>query len=382
MNFDLTHEQIELQQKVRAFARREVAPLAAEIDRDERFPAATFKKLGEMGLLGLMVPKEYGGMGESVLTCCLVAEELAHACAPTTMSYLAHAVLCCHNLLCNGSDAQRQKYLPALASGAALGAIAMTEPNSGSDVLSMQTFAECRNGEYVINGTKTYITNAPVANTFLVYARTDKTLGPRGISQFIVERGFPGFTVGTPFSKMGMRGSPTAPLHFENCRVPAENLVKEENQALGILMGGLDVERTVGAALGLGLARAAYDMALAHATQREQFGQPLIMFEMITEKIANMSMEIEAARMLMYKAAVLCGRHVRCSLEASHAKLFSSEVGARAAIEAQQILGGIGYMKDCAVERLVRDSRLGTIGGGTSEIQRLIIARETVRRSM
>jgi isovaleryl-CoA dehydrogenase len=246
----------------------------------------------------------------------------------------------------------------------------------------MQTFAERRNGEYVVNGSKTYITNAPVADTFLVYARTDKSLGPRGISQFIIERGFPGFTVGTPFSKMGMRGSVTAPLHFENCRVPAENLVKGENQALGILMGGLDVERTVGGAMGLGLARAAFDMALARATERQQFGQPLIMFEMITEKIANMSMELEAARLLTYKAATLCDQKVRCSAEASHAKLFCSEMSLRAATETLQILGGAGYMKDCAIERMVRDARLGTIGGGTSEIQRLIIAREIVRRSM
>jgi len=382
MNFRLTQEQLEIQEKVRDFARREIAPLAAEIDRVERFPAETFKKLGEMGLLGLMLPKEYGGMDGSVLTCCLVGEELAYACASTSMSYLAHAVLCCHNLLSNGSEEQRKKYLPDLARGAKLGAIAMTEPNAGSDVLSMQTFAELRNDEYIINGSKTYITNAPVADTFLVYARTDKNLGPRGISQFIIERGFPGFTVGTPFSKMGMRGSPTAPLHFENCRVPAENLVKGENQALGILMGGLDTERTVGGALGLGLARAAFDMALARATERQQFGQPLIMFEMITEKIANMSMEIEAARMLTYKAATLCDEKVRCSAEASHAKLFSSEMGLRAATETLQILGGVGYMKDCAIERMVRDARLGTIGGGTSEIQRLIIAREIVRRSM
>jgi alkylation response protein AidB-like acyl-CoA dehydrogenase len=382
MNFRFTQEQLEIQEKVRDFARREIAPLAAEIDRVERFPAETFKKLGEMGLLGLMLPKEYGGMDQSVLTCCLVAEELAYACASTSMSYLAHAVLCSHNLLSNGSEEQRKKYLPDLARGAKLGAIAMTEPNAGSDVLSMQTFAELRNDEYIINGSKTYITNAPVADTFLVYARTDKNLGPRGISQFIIERGSPGFSVGTPFSKMGMRGSLTAPLHFENCRVPAENLVKGENQALGILMGGLDIERTVGGALGLGLARAAFDMALARATERQQFGQPLIMFEMITEKIADMSMEIEAARLLTYKAATLCDEKVRCSVEASHAKLFSSEMSLRAATETLQILGGAGYMKDCAIERMVRDARLGTIGGGTSEIQRLIIAREIVRRSM
>jgi isovaleryl-CoA dehydrogenase len=298
------------------------------------------------------------------------------------MSYLAHAVLCCHNLSCNGSEEQKRKYLPDLASGAKLGAIAMTEPNAGSDVLSIETFAERRDGQYIINGKKTFITNAPVADVFLVYVRTDKTAGPRGISQFIVEKGYPGFSVGQPFHKMGMRGSPTAELFFEDCRVPAENLVKGENKALGILMGGLDVERTVGAAMGVGLAQSAFDRALAYAKQRQQFGQPIIMFEMIAEKVANMSMEIAAARLLTHKAATLCDEGVRCSAEASHAKLFASETSVRVTSEAIQILGGYGYMQENEVERMMRDAKLGTIGAGTSEIQRLIIAREIVKRSM
>jgi alkylation response protein AidB-like acyl-CoA dehydrogenase len=220
-----------------------------------------------------------------------------------------------------------------------------------------------------------------VAETFLVYVRTDKSAGPRGISQFIVEKGYPGFSVGKPFRKMGMRGSPTAELFFENCRVPAENLVKGENRALGILMGGLDVERTVGGALGVGLAKAAFDRSFAYAKERQQFGQPLIMFEMIAEKLANMSMEIEAARLLTYKAAVLCDDGVRCSAEASHAKLFATETGMRAASEAVQILGGYGYVEEYEVERFMRDAKLGTIGAGASEIQRLIIVREMVKRS-
>ena len=382
MDFHLSNEQRDIQQMVRDFAQKEIAPLAIEIDRDARFPAETFKKMGELGLLGLLVPSEYGGRGQTILTFCVAAEEIAIACAATALSYLSHAVLCSHNLSCNGSEEQKRKYLPDLASGAKLGAIAMTEPNAGSDVLSIETFAERRDGQYIINGKKTFITNGPVADVFLVYVRTDKSAGPRGISQFIVEKGYPGFSVGQPFHKMGMRGSPTAELLFEDCRVPAENLVKGENKALGILMGGLDVERTVGAAMGVGLAQSAFNRALAYAKQRQQFGQPIIMFEMIAEKVANMSMEIAAARLLTHKAATLCDEGVRCSAEASHAKLFASETSVRVTSEAVQILGGYGYMKENEVERMMRDAKLGTIGGGTSEIQRLIIAREIVKRSM
>jgi len=382
VDFHLSDEQRDIQQMVRDFAQREIAPRAIEIDRDATFPAETFKKMGELGLLGLLVPSEYGGRGQTILAFCVAAEEIAIACAATALSYLSHAVLCSHNLSCNGSEEQKRKYLPDLASGAKLGAIAMTEPNAGSDVLSIETFAERRDGQYIINGKKTFITNAPVADVFLVYVRTDKSAGPRGISQFIVEKGYSGFSVGPPFHKMGMRGSPTAELIFEDCRVPVENLVKGENKALGILMGGLDVERTVGAAMGVGLAQSAFDRALAYAKQRQQFGQPIIMFEMIAEKVADMSMEIAAARLLTYKAATLCDEGVRCSAEASHAKLFASETSVRVTSEAVQILGGYGYMKENEVERMMRDAKLGTIGGGTSEIQRLIIAREIVKRSM
>ncbi len=382
MDFTLTDEQVDIQNMVRKFAANEVAPLAAEVDRESRFPAETFEKMGELGLLGVMVPEEYGGVGQTVLTCCLIAEELAGACTSTALSYLDHAVLCAHNLACNGSDEQKRKYLPDLASGKRLGAIAMTEPGAGSDVLSLTTSAVRQGDEYVLNGTKTFITNAPVADVFLVYARTDKDAGPRGLSQFIIERGFPGFEIGEPLKKMGAKGSPTAELFFRDCRVPAANLVKGENQALGILLGGLDVERAVGGALGVGMIRAALDKSIEYAKQREQFGQPIIMFEMVAEKIANMSMDLEAARMLTYKAAVLCDQGIRCSAEAAHAKLYASEASMRATSEAVQIFGGYGYMQEYEVERMMRDAKLGTIGGGTSEIQRLVIAREVVKRTM
>ena len=376
MDFQLTDEQAEIQRMVRKFAQNEIAPIASEIDQESRFPAETFQKMGELGLLGLLIPEEYGGAGQDVLTFCVAMEEIAYACASTALSYLAHSVLCAHNLSCNGSDAQKRKYLPDLASGKKMGAIAMTEPGAGSDVLSIETFAERSGGEYLINGSKTFITNAPVADTFLVYARTDKEAGPAGISQFIIERGFPGFSVGQPLRKMGMHGSPTAEIFFENCRVPVENVVCGENQALAILLGGLDVERTVGAAMAVGGARAAFDRALAYAKERRQFGQPIVKFEMIMAKLADMSTGIEAARLLTHKAATLCDKGVRCSAEASHAKLFGSELSVRATSDAVQILGGYGYMQEYGVERMLRDVTMGTIGGGTSEIQRLIIARE------
>jgi isovaleryl-CoA dehydrogenase len=381
MDFHLSEEQVQIQAMVRKFAQNEIGPIAAEVDRESRFPAETFAKMGELGLLGLLIPEAYGGAGQSVLTSCVAMEEIAYACASTALSYLAHAVLCAHNLSCNGSEEQKKRYLPDLATGRRLGAIAMTEPGAGSDILSIQTFAERRDGDYLINGGKTFITNAPVADVFLVYVRTDKSAGPEGISQFIVERGFPGLSVGHPLRKMGVRGSPTAEIFFEDCRVPAGNLVKGENKALGILLGGLDVERTVGSAMGIGVARAAFDRAFGYAKQRQQFGQPIVTFEMIMEKLANMSMEIEAARLLTYRAAMLCDEGVRCSAEASYAKLFGSEMGLRAASEAIQILGGYGYMEEYEVERMFRDIRMGTIGGGTSEIQRLVIAREILRRS-
>ena len=382
MDFHLSEEQRDIQAMVRKFAQNEIAPIAQEIDRESRFPIETFKKMGELGLLGLLVPEEYGGIGQSVLTTCVASEEIAYACASTALSCLAHAVLCAHNLACNGSAEQKAKYLPELASGAKLGALAMTEPGAGSDALGLQTFAERKGDEYIVNGSKTFITNAPLADVFLVYVRTDKNAGPRGLSQLIIERDAPGLTIGQPFHKLGTRGSPTAEMFFEDCRVPAENLVKGENEALGILLGGLDVERTVGGSMGVGGIRASLDRSLAYAKERQQFGQPIIMFEMVAEKLANMSMDLEAARLLTYKAAALCDEGVRCSAEASHAKLFASEAALRAALNTVQIFGGYGYMEEYEVERLLRDAQLGTIGGGTSEIQRLIIAREIVKRSM
>ena len=382
MDFSISDDQRDMKEMVRKFAEKEIAPIAAEIDRESRFPAETFEKMGALGLLGLLAPEAYGGVGQDVLTACLVMEEIAYACSSTALSYLAHAVLTVHNLSCNGSEEQKAKYLPDLASGKKLGALCMTEPGAGSDALNLQTLAVRDGDRYVLNGSKTFITNASVAGIFLVYARTDREAGPRGLSQFIVERDCPGLSVGQPFHKMGMRGSPTSEVFFEKCQVPAENLVRGENQAMGILLGGLDVERVVGAAIGVGAGKSALDRALAYAKERQQFNQPIMMFEMILEKIANMAMELEAARLLTYRAACLCDEGVRCSAEASYAKLYASEMGMRAASEAVQIFGGYGYMQEYEVERIMRDTKLAQIGGGTSEIQRLIIAREIIKRSM
>ncbi len=382
MDFNLSQEQIEMRTMVRRFAENEIAPKAAELDKTGEFPADTFKKMGELGLLGILVPEEYGGVGEGVLTSCVVAEEISYACGATALSSLAHSVLCCHNMSCNASHEQKAKYLPKLVTGEQIGALAITEPDAGSDALGIQTRAEKQGDKYILNGGKTFITNATVADVFLVYVRTDKNAGPRGLSQFIIEKGTPGFSVGEPFEKMGMHGSPTAPLYFEDCEVPAENIVKGENRALGILLGGLDVERTVGGSMGVGQARCALDKSMAYAKERVQFGQPIVMYQMISEKLANMAMNIEAARLLTYQAASLCDQDIRCSAQAAYAKLFSSEMCMQATSDAVQIFGGYGYMREYDVERMMRDAKLGTIGAGTSEIQRQIIAKELFRESM
>tara|TARA_R110001592_G_scaffold64945_1_gene199573 strand:+ start:189 stop:1349 length:1161 start_codon:yes stop_codon:yes gene_type:complete len=381
MDVELREEQRALRDMIRDFARQEIAPRAAELDRHPAFPRENFDAMASLGLLGLMVPEAYGGAGGSTLDQCIVSEELSYACSATALSYLAHAVLVCHNLACNGSEAQKRRYLPDLCSGATLGSLCITEPGAGSDALGMQTTAELQGDRWCIHGSKTFITNATVADIFLVYVRTDPTDRNRGLSQFIVERNTPGLSVGQPFHKMGNRASPTAEVFFDDCLVPDENLVKGPNHALGILMGNLDVERTVGAAMSVGGAQAAFDKALHYAHERVQFGQSILGFEMIQDKIATMATHIEAARLLVWKAAAHCDGGRRCSKEASMAKLFASEMANRVTSEAVQILGGYGYMEEYEVERIMRDARLGSIGAGTSEIQKLIIARKIAQET-
>jgi len=287
MNFDLSPEQLELQQRIRAFAQREIAPYAHENDEKEEFPRDLFNRMGEEGLLGMVLPKDFGGQDESVVNYCIAGEELAAADAGLTLSYGAHAVLCANNIARNANDAQKQKYLPKLASGEMIGALAMTEPHSGSDVLSLRTRAEKRNGYWLLNGCKTYITNAPIADVVLVYVRTNPELGPHGLSAFLVDTNLPGFKVEHRFKKMGMKSSPTGQIVFENMELPEDALMGGENMGLSILMSGLDVERASGGALGVGIARAAFEMALHHARKRRQFKKPIIQYQMIGDKLAT-----------------------------------------------------------------------------------------------
>lgn len=380
MIISFNEEQKLIRDSIRAFAERQVAPIAAEIDRSERFPQETFGKLGEMGLLGIMIPAEHGGAGADVISCCIVISELARVCASTALSYGAHTVLCTNNLYLHGTEAQRRKYLPDLISGKRLGAWAVTEPAAGSDALGLQCRAERHGGDYVLHGSKIFITNAPVADVFIVFARTRPGPSKQGLSAFIVERGYPGFTVGPKLEKMGMRGSPTAEVFFDDCHCPAENLLGEENCGAAQMMAGFDIERVTLAAIPLGIAEAALEASLSYVKQRKQFGKPIGDFQMVQEMLADMATELEAARALVYFAARKLQEGKKATREASMSKLYASEIATRSALDAIQIHGGYGYMKDFPVERMLRDAKLMEIGAGTSQIQRLVIARELLAR--
>lgn len=378
---EFTAEQRMLQRTVRDFVEKVVAPLAAEIDKNERFPTEAFKGLGEMGLLGITAPVEYGGAGAGYTEMCIVGEELAVGCCSTSATWGNHVDLCIDNIRRNANKTQMKKYLPVLCSGQKLGGLAMTEPSAGSDVMSMRLRAERKGDFYILDGTKIFITQGPTADLFVVYAKTAPEEGARGISAFIVEKEFPGFQRGKKFAKMGWRGSPTGELIFEDCQVPVENLLGEENQGAKILMSGLNTERVFMGAIALGIARGAYEVALKYAKERVQFGKPISAFQLIQAKLADMAMEIELSRLITYEGAIMAdkGLHREMNLVAAYAKLYTSEVSMRVTTEAVQILGGYGYMKEFPVERMMRDAKLMTIGGGTSEIQRIIIAREILK---
>ncbi len=388
MLFELTDEQNMLRETIRNFAEKEVAPLAYEIDRDEGYPSDNFQKLAELGLLGITVPEEYGGAGSGYTEMSIVVEELARVCVSTSAVYAAHAGLCVDNIRRNGNEEQKKKYLPDLCAGKKVGGLAMTEPSAGSDVMFMKLRADKRGDFYILNGTKTFITNGPVGDIFVVYAKTDMEKGARGITAFIIEKEFSGFSAGKKFEKMGWRGSPTGELIFEDCQVPAENVLGQEGKGALVLMSGLNTERIIMGAQSLGLARGAYEIALEYARERVQFGKPISAFQMIQAKLADMAMEVELSRLITYQGTgmadeVITGAALtdkalmsKMNLIASYAKLYTSEVAMRVTTEAVQILGGYGYMKDFPVERMMRDAKLQTIGGGTSEIQRIIIARE------
>ncbi len=380
MDFELTQEERMLKSTVARFVDKEVIPLAPEIDEQERFPEESFKAMADMGLFGVSIPEAYGGSGADFLSCVLVMEELMRGCVSTGNTYGAHAILCAENIFRNGNEAQRNKYLPPLISGEKIGALAITEPEAGSDALSLRTRAVKEGDRYLLNGTKMFITNGPLADVIVVYAKTEPKAGPKGISAFIVEKDFPGFATGKTLKKMGVRGSPTGELIFENCEVPAENLLGVENQGLNVLMSGLDRERILWSIAPIAVAQGAFDLAFKYATERKQFGAPIASFQMIQQILADMATDIQAGRVLAYWAATRAASGRRARLDASYAKLFCAEAGVRAVGKAVQVFGGYGFIREFPIERMYRDVKGIEFGAGTNQIQRLIIMRELMRK--
>jgi len=377
MDFELTEEQQMIRETVRDFAENEIMPIAAEIEREERFPAENFKKMGELGLLGVCWPEEYGGAGGDTVCYAMAAEEISRACGSHGLSYAAHISLGSSPIYLFGTEEQKKKYLVPLARGEFLGALGLTEPEAGSDAGSTRTTAVLDGQEWVINGAKSLITNGPVAQVIIVVAKTDPSAGgSHGISTFILETDRPGFTVGKIEDKMGLRACLTSQLFFEDCRIPKENLLGVEGEGFRQILQVLDGGRISIGAMALGLGQAALEAAIGYAKERHQFGRPIANFQAVQWMIADSATELEAARLLLYKAACREDEGKRFTQEGAMAKLFASEAAERACFNAIQIHGGYGYTKDYPVERYYRDNRLTQIGEGTSEIQRLVIARQ------
>ncbi len=376
MNFDLSGEQQEMRRVLREIAEQEIKPHAAEWDEKEIFPHDVIKKLGELGFLGVIFPPEYGGAGLGYVDYVTVVEELARADASVGITVAAHISLCSNHIYEQGTEKQKQKYLVPLALGQSIGAWSLIEPEAGSDASGTRTTAVLDGNEWVINGSKTFTTNGRVADVAIAMAVTDKSKKHHGISAFIVAKGTPGFRSGKKERKLGHRASDTSEMIFENCRVPRENLLGEQGEGFIAALKVLDGGRISIASLALGIAQASFDCALEYSKQRQQFGKPISSFQAIQFKLADMATEIEAARLLTYRAAALKDQGKPVTKESAMAKLYASEVSVRAANEAVQILGGYGYIKDFPAERYFRDSKLTTIGEGTSEIQRLVIARQ------
>ena len=376
LNFDLGETADQLRASVRGFTADEVAPLAAEIDKSNEFPRGLWPKLGEMGLLGITVEEEYGGSGLGYLEHCIAMEELSRGSASVGLSYGAHSNLCVNQIRRNGSDAQKRKYLPKLVSGEHVGALAMSEPGAGSDVVSMKLRAEKKGDRYVLNGNKFWITNGPCADTLVVYAKTDPNAGPRGITAFLIEKGFKGFSTAQKLDKLGMRGSDTGELIFEDCEVPAENVLGELGRGVNVLMSGLDYERAVLAAGPLGIMQAAMDIVIPYVHQRKQFGEPIGTFQLVQGKLADMYTTMNACRAYVYAVARACDRGETARKDAAGAILYAAEKATQIALDAVQLLGGNGYINDYPTGRLLRDAKLYEIGAGTSEIRRWLIGRE------
>jgi len=378
MDFQLTEEQRMFRRMVREFAEQEIAPRAEEIDATDEFPWDIFRKMGQVGLLGLPIAEKYGGSGSDYVSQAIALEEIARASGAMAIVLDAHTSLCCEPIHLFGSEEQKRKYLVPLARGEQIGAFGLTEPQAGSDAGDTRTRAVREGDEWVINGQKCFITNGSIADVIVITAKTDPEKGTRGISSFIVEKGTPGFKPGRDEEKMGLRGSVTSELFFEDCRIPAENLVGKENEGFKQFLVTLDAGRIAIAAMAVGLAQGAFEKAAAYAKERVQFGRPIAKFQAIQWMIADMATEIEAARLMVHRAAWLKDQGKRFTKEAAMAKLFATEVSERACYKALQIHGGYGYVREYGVERMYRDQRLCAIGEGTNEIQRLVIARQVL----
>jgi isovaleryl-CoA dehydrogenase len=376
MNFDLGEDVNALREMVHRFAQERIKPMAADIDLKNDFPNELWKEFGDLGLLGVTVPEEFGGAGMSYLAHVIAVEEITRASASVALSYGAHSNLCVNQIKLNGTDEQRAKYLPRLLSGEHVGALAMSEPSAGSDVVSMKLRAEKRNDRFVLNGNKYWITNGPDADTLVVYAKTDPDAGPRGITAFLIEKEMKGFSTSPHFDKLGMRGSNTAELIFEDVEVPFENVLGEEGKGVAVLMSGLDYERVVLAGIGTGIIAACLDEVMPYMVERKQFGQSIGNFQLMQGKIADMYTAMNSARAYVYECARACDEGRITRQDAAACCLYASEAAMTQAHQAVQALGGAGYLSDNPVGRIFRDAKLMEIGAGTSEIRRMLIGRE------
>ncbi len=381
LNFGLGEDIDMLRDAVRQMCLKEIAPRAADIDRDNQFPADLWPKFGAMGLLGITVEEEFGGSGMGYLAHAVVMEEISRASASVGLSYGAMSNLCLNQLRKHGSPEQKEKYLPGLCSGAKVGALAMSEANAGSDVVAMKLQARKDGDHYIFNGTKMWITNGPDADVYIVYARTDPEAGPKGISAFIVERDLPGFSRSPKLDKLGMRGSNTCELVFEDCAVPATNLLKNEGDGVGILMSGLDYERTVLSAGPVGIMQACIDEVLPYLHDRKQFGKSIGEFQLMQGKLADMYADLNACRAYLYAVAAACDRGEETRQDCAAVILYTAEKATQCALQAIQSMGGFGYTNEANTGRLLRDAKLYEIGAGTSEIRRMLIGRELFKAS-
>ncbi|MGS4989046.1 isovaleryl-CoA dehydrogenase [Roseibium sp. RP-7] len=380
-NFDLGETADMLRDTVRSYSQDRIAPLAEKIDREDWFPRELWPEMGDLGLHGITVEEEWGGSGLGYLEHCIAMEEVSRASASIGLSYGAHSNLCVNQLRRWGSDDQKKRYLNKLVTGEHLGALAMSEPGAGSDVVSMKLKAEKKGDRYVLNGSKMWITNGPSADTMIIYAKTDPEAGPKGITAFLVEKSFPGFSVAQKLDKLGMRGSETGELVFQDCEVPEENVLGQIGKGVNVLMSGLDYERAVLAAGAVGIMQAAMDVVIPYVHEREQFGQPIGTFQLVQGKVADMYVTMNATKSYVYAVAKACDRGETTREDAAGAILYAAENATKLALDAIQLLGGNGYINEYPTGRLLRDAKLYEIGAGTSEIRRMLIGREIFNKT-